>query len=157
NYVVNVGSGKATMSPPEFSYDAQFPTDGIFWYGSKTNFNFITDGTSNTLLVSECLRGPGQPAPAGASVTPPPGIPGRYYVALNTSVFLANSSLPGGWIYNGNLVTYRPSECDNGARKWGVMRGSTWFWGGRDWNSVFNAALTPNSPIWDCGAHGRGW
>ena len=37
------------------------------------------------------------------------------------------------------------------------MRGSTWFWGGRDWNSVFNAALTPNSSICDCGAHGRGW
>jgi prepilin-type processing-associated H-X9-DG protein len=37
------------------------------------------------------------------------------------------------------------------------MRGSTWFWGGRDWNSVFNTGLLPNDPAADCGAHGRGW
>lgn len=37
------------------------------------------------------------------------------------------------------------------------MRGSTWFWGGRDWNSVFNTMLKPNDTLMDCGAHGRGW
>ena len=82
---------------------------------------------------------------------------GRYYVSLNTSVFLANGVSPGGWIKGGALVTSRPPECDNGTLAWGVMRGSSWFWGGRAWNSVFNASLLPNDPLLDCGAHGRGF
>jgi prepilin-type processing-associated H-X9-DG protein len=72
-------------------------------------------------------------------------------------VFTSNSAQPGGWLKGGSLVTSRPPECDSGSRNWGVMRGSTWFWGGRDWNSVFNAALVPNDPSTDCGAHGRGF
>src|SRR5262249_9155181 len=51
----------------------------------------------------------------------------------------------------------RPPQWDAGSRSWGVMRGSSWFWGGRAWNSVFNASLLPNDPALDCGAHGRGF
>ncbi len=61
-----------------------------------------------------------------------------------------------GWI-RGSVVLTRPTECDTGTRAWGVMRGSSWFWGGRDWNSVFNTALKPNDTTLDCGAHGRGY
>ncbi|MCE9568341.1 MAG: DUF1559 domain-containing protein [Planctomycetes bacterium] len=155
NYVFNMGSGTATSTVA--NYDSQFPTDGMFWYGSRLSFKDITDGTSNTLFASEALLGPGQPAPA-AGTTPPPGVPIRVYVSLNTSVFTANSTAPtGGWSKGGSLVTSRPSECDTGSRSWGVMRGSTWFWGGRDWNSVFNTTLQPNSSQMDCGAHGRGF
>jgi prepilin-type N-terminal cleavage/methylation domain-containing protein/prepilin-type processing-associated H-X9-DG protein len=154
NYVFNAGSGTATAS--QVNYDSQFQTDGMFWYGSRLRFQDMTDGSSNTLFASEALLGPGQPAPA-ASAAPPPGLPIRVYVALSTSTFTSNSVQPGGWLKGGSLVTSRPSECDNGTRAWGVMRGSTWFWGGRDWNSVFNAALTPNSQLLDCGAHGRGF
>jgi prepilin-type N-terminal cleavage/methylation domain-containing protein len=153
NYVFCVGSGTANSSA--VNYDAQFQTDGMFWYGSRTGFKDMTDGSSNTLFASECLLGPG---PSGAaSGTTPPNPMGRYYTSLDTSVFKSNSSVPGGWLLNGSLVTSRPAQCDSGTRNWGVMRGSTWFWGGRDWNSVFNTALTPNSQLVDCGAHGRGF
>jgi prepilin-type N-terminal cleavage/methylation domain-containing protein/prepilin-type processing-associated H-X9-DG protein len=155
NYVCNSGTGRANASVPSAYYDPQFPTDGMFWYGSRIGFRHVIDGASNTLLVSECLLGPGQPAPP-ASVTPP-GTPGRWYVSLNTSVFTSNSAPPGGWIQGGALVTGRPAECDSGSRNWGVMRGSSWFWGGRAWNSVFNASMLPNEPAPDCGAHGRGY
>ena len=153
NYVFNMGSGTATGQ--QVNYDAQFQTDGMFWYGSRNSFRDIVDGSTNTLLVSECLLGPGLPAPAaGAS---PPGMPGRYYVALNTGTFASNSARPGGWLKGGSVVLARPTECEAANRAWGVMRGSTWFWGGRDWNSVFNTTLKPNDTMMDCGAHGRGW
>ena len=152
NYVFNCGSGTANANAA--NYDPEFPTDGMFWYGSQTGFRDMFDGSANTVLASECLMGPGGAAPP-ASATPPSPM-GRYYTSLDTSVFLANSSPPGGW-NRGGLVTTRPSECDNGTRAWGVMRGSSWFWGGRAWNAVFNAALLPNDPLIDCGAHGRGY
>jgi prepilin-type N-terminal cleavage/methylation domain-containing protein len=101
NYVFNMGSGTATGQ--QVNYDAQFQTDGMFWYGSRNSFRDIVDGSSNTLLVSECLLGPGLPAPAaGAS---PPGMPGRYYVALNTGTFASNSARPGGWLKGGSCQT----------------------------------------------------
>ncbi len=155
NYVFNSGSGQANKDDGYAFYDPEYETDGLFWYGSRTTFKDITDGASNTLLVSECLLGPGQPAPPASATQPRPD--GRYYVSLNTGVFNANSQGPGGWLRGGALVTARPSECDDGTRAWGVMRGSSWFWGGRAWNSVFNAALQPNDPLCDCGAHGRGF
>ncbi len=153
NYVVNMGSGRATAAAAY--YDAQFPTDGMFWYGSRTKFKDMTDGASNTLLASECLLGPGGTAPAAGGT--PPGTAGRYYASLNTGTFASNGTPPGGWLKGGAVVTARPPECDDAGRAWGVMRGSTWFWGGRDWNSVFNTTLRPNDPAPDCGAHGRGW
>lgn len=153
NYVFNMGSG--TASAAQVNYDAQFATDGVFWYGARVTYKDILDGSSNTLMTSECLLGPGLPAPASSAT--PPDVSGRHYVALNTGTFASNSALPGGWLRGGALFTSRPAECDTGTRAWGVMRGSTWFWGGRDWNSVFNTGLLPNDPAADCGAHGRGW
>jgi prepilin-type N-terminal cleavage/methylation domain-containing protein/prepilin-type processing-associated H-X9-DG protein len=154
NYVFNLGTGLASTAPPSAFYDPQFASDGMFWYGSRTRFPDMTDGSSNTLLASECLLGPG-----GATVTnseSAPGRPGRHYVALNTGTFQAFSVAPGG-LNRGGLVTARPAECDGGTRNWGVMRGSSWFWGGRVWNSAFITDLSPNDPRPDCGAHGRGW
>jgi len=155
NYVFNSGSGRANASASIAYYDPAYATDGMFWYGSRLSFRDMRDGSSNALLVSECLLGPGQPAPTASATAP--GVVGRYYVSLTTSVFQSNSVPPGGWIQGGALVTSRPAECDNGTRAWGVMRGSSWFWGGRAWNSVFNGALQPNDPLPDCGAHGRGF
>ncbi len=156
NYVFNIGSGNATSGTSTYAYyDSQFATDGMYWYGSRNSFRDIPDGSSNTLMASECLLGPG-----GANVTsatPPPGVPVRHYVGLNTSTFTAGVAPTGGWIRSGSLVTTRPSECDSGSRTWTGNRGSTWFWGGRDWNTVFNATLRPNDPLPDCGAHGRGY
>jgi len=157
NYVFNIGSGAAGNSPTPFAYyDSQFKTDGMYWYGSRTNFRDMTDGSSNTLMVAESLLGPG-----GANVTsatPPDGAaPPRHYVGLVTSTFTPGGAPTGGWIVGGSLIVARPSECDTGSRAWTTNRGSTWFWGGRDWNVAFNTALQPNDTRPDCGAHGRGY
>jgi prepilin-type N-terminal cleavage/methylation domain-containing protein/prepilin-type processing-associated H-X9-DG protein len=155
NYVFNLGTGFASTAPQMVSYDAQFTTDGMFWYGSRLSFRDMTDGSSNTLFAAESLLGPGLPSPTASATAPAPS--NRFYTSLNTSVFLANSAFPGGWLRGGALVTTRPAECDSGTRNWGVMRGSSWFWGGRAWNSVFVTILQPNDSIMDCGAHGRGY
>jgi prepilin-type N-terminal cleavage/methylation domain-containing protein len=153
NYMFNIGSGTATSM--QVNYDTQFPTDGLFWYGSRTKFKDITDGSSKTMIVSECLLGPGGTAPTAGGT--PSGRPGRYYVALSTSTFQNNSNSPGGWLRGGSVVTSRPAECEATNRAWGVMRGSSWLWGGRVWNCGFDAGLVPNAADLDCGAHGRGW
>src|SRR5262249_23902228 len=44
NYVANAGTGTGT------NYDLRFPTDGLFWYGSKVRHTDVTDGVSTTLL-----------------------------------------------------------------------------------------------------------
>lgn len=153
NYVFNMGT--AAAGPAFAHYDSQFPTDGMYWYGSRNGFKDMTDGSSNTLMASECLLGPG-----GANVTsttPPNAAPIRHYVGLNTSTFQAGGAPTGGWINGGSLIVSRPAECDSGSRAWTGNRGSTWFWGGRDWNVVFNTAMRPNDPLPDCGAHGRGY
>ena len=153
NYMFNIGSGTATSR--QVNYDTQFPTDGLFWYGSRTKFKDITDGSSKTMMVSECLLGPGGTAPTAGGT--PSGRPGSYYVALSTSTFQNNSNSPGGWLRGGAVVTSRPAECEATNRAWGVMRGSSWLWGGRVWNCGFDAGLAPNAANLDCGAHGRGW
>ncbi|MBA4065454.1 MAG: prepilin-type cleavage/methylation domain-containing protein [Isosphaera sp.] len=154
NYVFNTGTARAGTFPREFAfYDSQFPTDGVYWYGSRTGFRDLRDGSSGTLMASEVRLG------TGANVTAPaaPTTPVRHYVGLNTSTFQAGGAPTGGWLNGGALVTGRPAECDSGDRTWTGNRGSTWFWGGRDWNVVFGTALRPNDPLPDCGAHGRGF
>ena len=38
NYVANAGTGTGT------NYDLRFPTDGLFWYGSKVRHTDVKDG-----------------------------------------------------------------------------------------------------------------
>lgn len=152
NYMVNIGTATASTGPtPQAFYDASHPTDGVFWYGSQIGYRDLTDGSSNTLLLSETVLGTN----TSATSAQPPSMPLRHYVSLSTAVFQSNSA--GGFLKSGSLVTERPPECDAGTRSWAGKRGSSWFWGGRDWNSAFSAYAAPNASIPDCGAHGRGW
>jgi prepilin-type N-terminal cleavage/methylation domain-containing protein len=63
NYVVCVGSGR--------NGGPRGPTaDGVFYKGSKTRMTDITDGTSNTAMMSESLIGNGGPDLSSAPTTP---------------------------------------------------------------------------------------
>jgi prepilin-type N-terminal cleavage/methylation domain-containing protein/prepilin-type processing-associated H-X9-DG protein len=60
NYVVCSGSGVGGGTP--------FKTDGIFFVNSATKFANITDGSSNTIAVSESLLGVDTPRAGGVFV-----------------------------------------------------------------------------------------
>ncbi len=152
NYVVNIGSG---LDPNDIAANplrsnglhARFPTDGMFWNRSQVRLTDVTDGTSNTLLLAECLRG------------------------LNITVTGPASSLTADQRRRqyGSVGSHRPAAVAPGglnpplsgasqtsATSWPGNRGGTWIWGSATGNG-FTAALTPNSPTPDISAHGTGW
>ncbi len=138
NYVVCSGSGVGTF------YDIRFPTDGMFYYGSARAFRDATDGTSNTLLLSEALlgnhrdvRGP-KPEDARrqigwARVAPNRGRPGLQGI-VNPDVAVLTASTD--W--------------------WRGNRQSAWIVG-KAYTSTFCAYLPPNSDVPDWCSMGIGF
>jgi prepilin-type N-terminal cleavage/methylation domain-containing protein/prepilin-type processing-associated H-X9-DG protein len=143
NYVGNGGTATGTF------YDNGYPTDGLFWYASRVRLLEITDGTSNTLLMSECLRGTGTDSPNSGTLI-------RQSVSLNDTVYLPVSG-GAGLRTGGSTVTAKPAACNTlPPFRWNGNRGSSWIWG-RTWNVSFDTYELPNSPMLDCQAWGRGW
>ena len=140
NYVGNLGSGLGT------NYDLRFPTDGLFWSGSKVRMTDVTDGTSNTMLLSQTLLGPGQNVSSSWSALSLDQRR-RLYAGVSSSHF---PSATGG-------VTppFGASEYQS-ATNWQGNRGGSWIWGNAACNG-FVAYLPPNSPDSDIAAHGMGW
>ena len=136
NYVVNVGSGVGR------NVTHSLPTDGVFWRGSRVKLTDITDGTSNTLLLSQTILGAGQNATG-----PRPAGPARY-----------SANLSAGRRVDPILGLDPPlteSECAN-ATQWRGARGGGWIQPDLA-ATCFNAYLPPNSAIPDCLGHGNGW
>jgi prepilin-type N-terminal cleavage/methylation domain-containing protein len=146
NYVVNIGSGQVG---PAFgnTYDPRFPTDGLFWYGSKTKLTDISDGTSNTLMVSQCVRGTGTGNLTGQTwLSLSPGLRPRYYANVSRGVSPTGGLVPQLTEADGRASTTLLSN-----------RGGSWIWGNPTVNG-FVAYLPPNSPDTpDTTAHGQGW
>jgi hypothetical protein len=142
SYVVNAGTGTGVY------YDFRYPTDGVFWYGSKVRHADVTKGLSTTMFVSEALLGPGadtytvdtadtrrQWLSAACLATPLPDRPG-------TSPPLTDH-LCTGTMMNMPLMVWRGD------------RNASWI-GGPGHRSVFNTYHLPNDPRPDCGAWGLG-
>ena len=153
NYVVNLGSGSGGPGAAATNgYDTRFPTDGMFYYGPGLRFGDITDGTSNTLFMSQCLLGMDQ------TLTKP------FADLTEDERRRQTASLAGRGLYTG------PTGSDPGygssppiaaadyqsATSWRGNRGGSWIWGNATVNG-FTAALPPNSPDPDATAHGLGW
>jgi prepilin-type N-terminal cleavage/methylation domain-containing protein/prepilin-type processing-associated H-X9-DG protein len=153
NYVVNLGSGLAGpgASSPN-GYDTRFPSDGMFYYGPGLKFGDITDGTSNTMFMSQCLLGLNQ------NLTKP-------FADLSADEKRRQTaSIPGKGLYTG------PGGANPGygasppigateyqsATSWRGNRGGSWIWANATVNG-FSAALPPNSPEPDSTAHGLGF
>jgi prepilin-type processing-associated H-X9-DG protein len=144
NYAFNLGSGTGT------TYDTRVPTDGMFWVNSRTRWLDVTDGTSNTVLMSEWLLGnnitttgttPQDPRRqtidwvchfASRTFPPtPPGIrngaSGPIVVDPNPATFLADLQAGGG--FRGRFVG---------------TRGGSWLVG-REYFNGHTAWMTPNA------------
>lgn len=138
SYCVNTGSGDVTR----LYSDLRFPTDGLFWNSSAVRITDVTDGTSNTLLLSESLLGSGSDNTGSA-----PTDPRRQAANLSTVA----RSLPTG----GTNPPLSESLCAS-ATKWSGFRSIAWIWGQLP-QTGFNAYRPPNSPLPHCTSNAQGF
>jgi hypothetical protein len=144
NYMYSYGSGTGT------NYDDRYPTDGFVWENSFAKLSAISDGLSNTIMLSETLLGdkiistgtmPPPPhrrlASWGGSSSNPTGVPGFV--------------LGGTTIRNPDLASVAST-----ITSWRGLRGESWI-RGVPYAVVTNGYLTPNSRPPDVNVHGRGW
>lgn len=136
SYMVCTGTGTGTY------YDLKFPTDGMFWNGSSEGFSGMTDGASNTLLISEALLGPNFDTLAATPAVP------RRQISSPRGVFGVNPS--------GGLSPALSDDICASSSRWSGDRGVSWIYGLAQ-SSTFNTHVPPNSTIPDCHAHGKGW
>ncbi|TWT39360.1 DUF1559 domain-containing protein [Blastopirellula retiformator] len=167
NYMVSFGSGTGV------NYDFKHKTDGIFYQYSKAGFRDMTDGTSNSVVMSETVRSVGADMTLPAGETPPY----PYQFTLNGSSGVGSSNpdptkqgMPGnggGWssYTNGDGAISNPdiSTFWTGFTSWrgGESaairgRGMSWAFTGAI-NSMTNGYHTPNSRIPDVVTHWTGY
>jgi prepilin-type N-terminal cleavage/methylation domain-containing protein/prepilin-type processing-associated H-X9-DG protein len=105
--------------------------DGVFYLNSQTRMTDISDGTSNTALMSETLLGRGGPA-----VTDPSQVdPRNMYTALGTY------SSPG--------PPFNEDNCQNHPTSWNTDQNGKWADGGVP-NMLYNHWYPPNYAKPDC-------
>ncbi|VTU00785.1 protein containing duf1559 : Prepilin-type N-terminal cleavage/methylation domain-containing protein OS=Singulisphaera acidiphila (strain ATCC BAA-1392 / DSM 18658 / VKM B-2454 / MOB10) GN=Sinac_6477 PE=4 SV=1: N_methyl_2: SBP_bac_10 [Gemmataceae bacterium] len=153
NYVVNLGSGLAGAgAAAPNGYDTRFPSDGMFFYGPGVRLGDITDGTSNTMFMSQCLLGLNQ------NLTKPfadltPDEKRRQTASLSgRSLFTGPSGANPGY---GASPPIGDTDYQS-ATSWRGNRGGSWIWANASVNG-YTAALRPNAPEPDATAHGLGF
>jgi len=139
NYMICSGSGTGTY------YDVRCPTDGLFYYKSARGFRDMTDGSSNTVVMSETLLGLGKDLPGSPT-------PSRHELQRLLGVFPArpNRGCPGGLagIVNPDLEWLLASVTSwKGARCFGWITGKAR-------GTIFSTYDRPNSPLPDLVGHG---
>jgi len=156
NYMASNGSGTGT------NYDDRFPTDGLVQTNICRRMAEFTDGTSNTVFMSEAIRGNGQDLtlPAGSL----PAIP--YRMMLNATSGITPGTGPGytgsgsGWpsgtVLNPDLSPVLANHPDWRGGANGSGRGLSWV-RSLTVNVLTNGYLPPNSRIPDIQFHGSGF
>lgn len=154
NYVVNLGSGLAgpgAASPN--GYDVRFKTDGLFHYGPGLSLASITDGTSNTLFMSQTLLGLNVHLTKPFSQLTKEELK-RQVASLSSgrTLFTGDTGAAPGYGANPPL---QPNDYAT-ATGWRGNRGGSWIWANPTANG-FCTALPPNAKVPDANAHGMGW
>lgn len=157
NYMVSNGSGTGT------NYDDRFRTDGLVSLNSSTRIRDFTDGLSNSVVMSESLRGDGVDATLPSGTFPPT----PYRKMLNASPGCSpsgpatggytgsGSGWPSGTIINPDLNPVVAGHTDWRGGGNGSGRGLSWV-RGLTANVVTNGYNVPNSRIPDVTMHGAG-
>ncbi len=165
NYMMSYGSGTKA------NYDLRWPTDGICYENSRAKMRDVTDGTSNTVFMSESVRS------TGADFTLPAGTLPKfpYQATMNGSsgvsaTLLAFQGMAGsggpwtafnnaaGVINNPDLNTVWPTMTNwRGAASLALRgRGTSWAHSGAI-STMTNGYSTPNSKIPDIVTHFTGY
>ncbi len=158
NYMVSNGSGTLT------NYDDRYRTDGLVYLNSSTRMRDFVDGSSNTVCMSEAIRGDGidHTLPAGTS----PPFPYRKLLSAGSG---SSPSGPATGGYNGTGSGWSGSPISNpdlapvvaGHTDWrgganGSGRGLSWV-RSLSANVSTNGYNTPNSKIPDIQFHSSGF
>ena len=165
SYMSSFGSGQQTNN------DFRWPTDGAVFEHSSVRMRDFTDGTSNSVIMSETVRSVGDDMVLPSGVTP--SFP--YQLTLNGSSGVSSglnsvqgmTATGGGWssytdsngmISNPDLEAFWTTFTSwrGGTSPALRGRGITWAFSGAI-NSMTNGYLTPNSRIPDIVTHWTGY
>lgn len=157
NYMASTGSGTETF------YDERYPTNGLVYANSSIRFRDVIDGVSNTVFMSESIRGDGIDVTLAAGAFP--SFP--YRKTLNASSGCSpsgpatggytgtGSGWPSGTIANPDLVPVVAGHTNWRGGQSGTGRGMSWL-RGLTHNVLTNGYTTPNSRVPDITMHGAG-
>ncbi|MDR2172161.1 MAG: DUF1559 domain-containing protein [Planctomycetaceae bacterium] len=158
NYMFSTGSG---VYP---NFDLRYPNDGLFYYNSATNINSISDGTSNTTIISETRLGDNSASPTTGDAPIMRRVANVGGVEVGSvkiySPIAASSQQPGtkggASIFSLDLsASGGIKEHTDLCNEWNAMRGASWLWGYPLYSS-FNCYYTPNHVLPDILFHGVG-
>jgi len=158
NYMVSTGSGTRTF------YDDRRPTDGLVFQNSSVRMRDFTDGTSNTVMMSETVRGDGEDVTLAGGTTPLK--PYRKMLSAGTGTSTTGPATGGytgtgsGWhigtIQNPDLASVMPFHTNWRGGGAGSGRGFSWV-RSLSANVLTNGYNTPNSHVPDMTMHGSGY
>jgi len=140
NYVICTGDGTGT------NYDTRAQTNGMFFLGSASRFRDLTDGSTNTLILSESLMG--NKLDGSGLVTDPQRQMARYRGGGLGAAGEGFTSAPG---HNPDIAAAAVAAGNYDGRG-----RSSWIWG-REHLTTFNTYMTPNSKTPDVHRNGYGW
>ena len=124
NYMPNMGGNASWWDVAQDT--VRIPSTGVFFNRSKVRMAEITDGTSNTAMFSECVRGPG--------VAPGPNQ--QLYVPVSSPLSSAAAMLNP------------PADCTTSTTFY--TRGLQYYRGSVVFTAFYNHTTTPNYRSRDC-------
>jgi prepilin-type processing-associated H-X9-DG protein len=129
NYLLSTG----TTFPVSPRNPTGLPVTGVFFENSQLGVQAITDGTSNTVCVSETIISD--------------GVPGYWDGVSPTNGFVL--ALGGDDLSSGPQLINYPADCRGPGLKLNMTRGVIWIYAAPG-HTMYNHARRPNDPGVDC-------